>query len=207
MKKTLTKILCCLTLLSAPATVMAQSTFNYYVTSAGGSSSLVTWNATGSLTALPGAAWEVSGNQFGGVPIQTSGIFINSYAGTSFPQSIPTPDGSYYHNTELGQNFAINLYYAGVSGSSDIFGLVCLAATTANGQHLTYDAAGTQSATIPTPYSDFIAGAHQSTWAAGTFFNTSVTVNLTVGAVPEPTSLTLVAMGGLGLLLKFHRRK
>jgi hypothetical protein len=205
MKNNLTKYVCGIFLLVTLTTARAQSTFNYYITPAGGTHSQVTWNVTGSLTQSPGVAWE-AGGQFGGVPIETAGLFISSYTGKSFPQSISVPDGSYYHNTELGQNFAINLYSATIFGSTDIFGLVTSPATTADGQHLIYTAA-TQSVIIPIPYSDFNAGNYQSTFAAGTFFDTSVTVNLTVGAVPEPSTLDLSAMGGLGTLLCFRRRK
>jgi len=207
MKINLTKYVCGIFLLGALTAATAQGTINYNITSAGGANSRVTWNITGSLIGSPGVVWagQSSSGAFGGVPIDTSGLFISSYTGMAQPASISTPDGSYYRNTDLGQNYAISMYFCGVFGSTDIFGLVTLPATTANGQHLTYTAA-TQSVIIPIPYSDFIAGTHQSTWAAGTFFDTAMTVNMTVGAVPEPSTLALSAVGVLGTLL-FHRRK
>ncbi|HEX4349590.1 MAG TPA: hypothetical protein VH251_04360, partial [Verrucomicrobiae bacterium] len=154
MQKNLTMLVGCLTLLGPAA--MAQSTFDYFITAFGPSNSRVTWNVTGSLATAPGAAWEGTG-QFGGVPIETSGLFAAGYTGTQFPQSISAPDGSYFHNTELAQNFAINSYFAGVLGSTNIFGLVTGPGTTALGQHLTYNA-GSQSVIIPIPFSDFNVG-------------------------------------------------
>ncbi len=208
MKTNLIKYVCGVFLLGALTAATAQGTVNYYITPVGGSNSRVTWNIAGSLIGSPGVVWvgQSSAGAFGGVPIQTSGLFIPSYTGMANPASIPTTDGSYYRNTNLGQNYAITMYYCGVSGSTDIFGLVTLPATTANGQHLTYTAA-TQSVIIPIPYSNFNAGTYRATYAAGTFFDTAVTVNLTVGAVPEPSTLALSALGGLSTLLCFRSRK
>lgn len=61
-------------LFGAVIAASAQSTFNYFISDAGGGNSLVTWNATGSLTESPGVEWAVSLGDFGGVPIETSGL-------------------------------------------------------------------------------------------------------------------------------------
>jgi hypothetical protein len=53
-------------------------------------------------------------------------------------------------------------------------------------------------------YSDFNPGTYQSAISA---FNPAVTVNLTVGPVPEPSALALLAVGGLNGLLLFRRPK
>jgi hypothetical protein len=55
MKTNLAKYACGLCLLSAVATAPAQSTWNYFISDAGGGNSLVTWNVTGSLATSPGA--------------------------------------------------------------------------------------------------------------------------------------------------------
>jgi hypothetical protein len=60
---------------------------------------------------------------------------------------------------------------------------------------------GTQSALIPIDYSDFNPGTYQSEQSG---FDTPLTVNLTIGAVPEPSTLALFAAGGL---LFIRRRK
>jgi hypothetical protein len=60
---------------------------------------------------------------------------------------------------------------------------------------------GTQSAVIPVDFSDFNPGTYQSVESV---FDTALTVNLTV--VPEPSTLSLVALSELGALLLFGRQ-
>lgn len=208
MKSLLLKFVWGLFLLVAGATAPAQSIINYQITPFGGANSLVTWNVSGSLVDSLGVQWVVtaSNGSFGGVPIVTSGLFAPGYAGTAFPGNISSPDGSYFHNVELGQNFAINMYFAGIFGSTNIFGLVTPPATTTDGQHLIYSAA-TQSVVIPIAYSNFNPGSYQSVFGAGEFFNSPVTVNLTVGVVPEPSTLALSVVVILAGFLNFRLRE
>jgi len=63
---------------------------------------------------------------------------------------------------------------------------------------------GTQSALIPIDYSNFNPGTYQSQESG---FATPLTVNLTVGPVPEPSTQTLSAVGGLFALLALRRRR
>jgi hypothetical protein len=202
--RTIFKLSSGLALLGAVASTSAQSTFNYFVSDAGGGNSLVTWDATGSITTSLGAIWTHVGG-FGGLQVSTPGIYVDAYAGSGIPQSIPTPDGSYFHNSELDQDFPIRLYFAEnlADSSNDSFALLSSSVARMTGQHIIYDA-GTQSAFIPVPFSSFNPGTYQSVYPAGTFLDSATTVNLTVGAVPEPSTMTFFALGGL---LLFCRRK
>jgi hypothetical protein len=56
---------------------------------------------------------------------------------------------------------------------------------------------------IPIDFSNFNPGTYQSQESE---FGTPLTLNLTVGPVPEPTTLSLLALGGLATLLLFRRR-
>jgi hypothetical protein len=181
-------------------TARAQSTITYQITPFDSTDSLVTWNVTGSLLGPSGVLWEDSAGNFGGLPLVTTGLFVSGYTGTSSPQSIPTPDGSYFHNTELAQNFSIDLYFAAPIGGNDNFALITSPATTATGQHLTYNA-GSQSVVLPIPYADFNPGSYQSSFAPGTFFDSALTVNLNVVPVPEPGALPLTGLVALSLFL------
>jgi hypothetical protein len=97
------------------------------------------------------------------------------------------------------------MYYTGTYNGTGYFDIL-ISGTTDYGDHLTYYA-GTQSAIIPVPFSDFNPGTYQTSYAAGTFFDTATTANLTIGTAPEPTTMALAAMGGLGGLLTFRSRK
>ena len=57
---------------------------------------------------------------------------------------------------------------------------------------------------IPVDFSDFNTGTYQSLVTA---FNTTLTVYLTVEPVPEPSTMALFAVSGLGTLLFFRRRQ
>jgi hypothetical protein len=209
MKTNLIKLTCSMALLGAAATASAQSTWNYYISDAGSGNSLVTWNVTGSITSSPGVVWDYDPfTGFNGLGAKAPGLYVDSYAGMAQPESIPTPDGSYIHDTENNQNYPINLYYTlQASGDGNDYFKLCISTSgTHYGHHLTYDA-GSQSALIPVPFSDFNPGTYQTSYAAGTFFDTAATANLTVGAVPEPTTLALSAIGGLGGWLFLRRRK
>ena len=186
-------------LLAAVATTQAQSTWNYFISDAGGGNSLVTWSVTGDLVTPSGAAW-MSVGPFLAVPISAPGIYADSYVADGTPQSLPTPDGSYLLDLVGGKQGLLSGYYAlNAAGSSDDgFGLMVGLFSTRLGDHLTYNA-GTQSALIPIPYSDFNPGTYQSQIPGYGF---AMTMNLTVGVVPEPSTVTLLVLGGLnGLLL------
>jgi hypothetical protein len=191
-------------LLGTAVMAPAQSTWNYFISDAGGGNSLVTWSVTGSLTASPGASWMSSGPLLA-VPISAPGIYADSYPADGTPQSLPTPDGSYFYDTMGGQEGPITGYYTyNAAGSSDDgFGLLLSVFPTRSGDRLIYNP-GTQSVLIPLDYSDLNPGTYQSEMSE---FSPAVTVNLTVGTVPEPSTLALVAAGGLSGLLLFRRRK
>ena len=139
------------------------------------------------------------------LPISGPGIYVDSYLADGTPQSLPTPDGSYFVDLVGGHQDPITGYYTyNAAGSSDDgFGLMIALFSPRLGDHLTYNP-GTQSALIPIAYSDFNPGTYQSQISE---FIPAMTVNLTVGLVPEPSTLALLAVGGLNGLLLFRCRK
>lgn len=201
------KYVCGFFLLSAVMTTTAQSIWNYIISDAGGGSSLVTWNVTGSLTNIPGITLLTSRSSLP-MPISAPGIYNDFFTANGAGQGIPTADGSYY---QLGGGqiyLSIVGYHAfnAPGGGNDSFDL-----STGQlpphmldpGSQVSYHS-GTESVLIPIDYANFNPGTYQS---QVTGFNTPVTVNLTVGSVPEPSTLTLSALGGLSGLLLFCRRK
>lgn len=200
--KTLFKLSYGLALLSALASATAQSTFDYFVSDSGGGNSLITWEVTGSIV-TPSGVQATSAYVFGGMQVNAPDIYVDSYTGSGTPQSIPTPDGSYFHNIELDHDYPISYYltHNPTSSTNDFFALISYSTTTSAGQHLIYEA-GTQSALIPVPFSDFNLGTYQTVYPAGVYFDTAATVNLTV--VPEACTMSLLGLGGF---LLFTRRK
>ena len=189
-------------LLGAVTTATAQSTWNYFISDAGGGNSLVTWSVTGSLATAPGAVLLVSESSLA-ISIDAPGIYADTYLADGTPQSIPTLDGSYFQYGESDVFAPISLYSTdnASSGGNDSFGLVApLLPHTGPGVQLFYNP-GTQSALIPVDFSDFNPGTYQSEESG---FNTALTVNLTVETVPEPSTPAWLAAGGL---LLFLRRK
>ena len=135
--------------------------------------------------------------------INAPGIYADSYAASGTPQSIPTPDGSYFQYEPASVYAPIALYYTynAPSSGNDGFGLISpLLPHTGPGTQLLYNP-GTQSAVIPVDFSDFNPGTYQSVESV---FDTALTVNLTV--VPEPSTLSLVVLSELGALLLFGRQ-
>jgi len=203
MKSNLANHVCGFFILGAVTTTQAQSTWNYFISDAGGGNSLVTWSVSGDLATASGAGW-MSGGPLVAVPIGAPGIYVDSYVADGTPQSLPTPDGSYFRDLIGGLQGPITGYYTynAAGGGDDGFGLMVPVFPAHLGDRLTYNP-GTQSALIPVAYSDFIAGTYQSQM---TEFSLPLTVNLTVGPVPEPSTLALSVAGGLSGLLFFCRR-
>jgi hypothetical protein len=193
-------------LLAGIATASAQSTWNYFISDAGGGNSLLTWNVTGSVGMSPGAVLVKQESHIV-ISVDAPRIFADSFAANGAFQSIPTPDGSYFQLDSTSVYTAISLFEANnVAGSgSDSFGLASSMLFPHQGDPgnaFLYNPA-TQSVLIPIDFSNFNPGTYQS---QDSQFSTPVTVNLTVGPVPEPSSLTwLAAMGVCGLLARGRR--
>ncbi len=194
-------------LVGAAATVPAQSTWNYFISDAGGGNSLLTWSVSGSLATPPGAVL-VSPQSSIVISIDAPGIFADAYAASGTPQPIPTPDGSYVQLDNASVFAAIVAYKAGnLAGTgNDSFGLASSMLLPHQGDpgHAFLYNPGTQSALIPIDYSNFNPGTYQSQEPG---FNTALTVNLTVGPVPEPSTLAFCLVSGLCGLLALGRRK
>lgn len=176
------------------ATATAQSTWDYFISDAGGGNSLLTWSLTGSLTTAPGAVWTLNG-PFTVVPVSAAGIYADAYVADGTPQTLATPDGSFFQNLSVGNTPVTAYYNYNAAGSGlDGFGLMFSFAATHSGQGVLY-VPGTQSVLIPVDFSDFNPGMYQSQMNG---FNTPVTVTLTVLPVPEPSTLAVFVAGALG---------
>jgi hypothetical protein len=139
--------------------------------------------------------------------VNAPGIYTDSYTANGAPQLLPTPDGSYfqYDNTSVYAPILSYDVYNAPSGGNDTFGLSArlLGPHGAVGITLLYQP-GSQSALIPIDFSGFNPGTYQSQQSG---FDTPLTVNLTIGPVPEPSTLALFASGGLSGLVLFRRRR
>jgi len=186
-------------LLGAVASATAQSTWNYFISDAGGGNSLVTWSVTGSLATSPGAVLVVPSQSSLAVSVQAPGIYADTYVADGTPQSLPTPDGSYF--TIGGGNVytSISGYFTGNApgNGNDSFGLTAFLPPRLVGIELLYNP-GTQSVLIPVDFSNFNPGTYQSEESG---FNTALTVNLTVEPVPEPSTLALAVGAVIGAAL------
>lgn len=207
--KTLTTNLVHLTfgilLLGAAASAAAQTTWNYFISDAGGGNSLVTWNVTGSLATSPGAVLVVNESSLA-ASIVAPGIYADTYLADGTPQSLPTPDGSYFQYGGSGVYAPISSYYTDNAPGSgnDSFGLIApLLPHTGPGMQLLYNP-GTQSVLIPVDFSEFNPGTYQSEESG---FDTALTVNLTVETVPEPSALALAAGTAISVVLTSRNAK
>lgn len=205
-KSNLINYACGLLLLGAVAGTRAQTTWDYFISDAGGGNSLLTWSVTGTLATPPGAALILPESSLT-ISIVAPGIYADSYSASGAFQPIPTPDGSFFQLDGASVNTAIVAYDADNAPGigNDSFGLASSALFSHQGDpgHAFLYHPGTQSALIPIDYSDFNPGTYQSEQSE---FGTPLTVNLTVGTVPEPSALALSTVGGLGgLLLLRHR--
>jgi len=206
MKSRIASWLCSLVALAASATIHAQTTWNYFISDVGGGNSLVTWNVTGSLASLPGAV-RVTTDPTMAVFVNAPGIYADSYTANGTPQLLPTPDGSYfqYDNTSVYAPILSYDVYNAPSGGNDTFGLSARLLGPHGGLGITFlYQPGTQSALIPIEFSELNPGTYQSQQSG---FDTPLMVNLTIGPVPEPSTLALFAAGGLSGLVLFRRRR
>ena len=203
MKLNLASYACGLFCLGAVATTKAQTTWNYFISDAGGGNSLVGWNVTGSLASPPGAL-RVTPDLTLAVSVSAPDVYADSY--TASGGALPTSDGSYfqYESTTVYAPILSYSAYNAPGNGSDSFGLSAqLGPRGGAGITFLYHP-GTQSALIPIDFSNFNPGTYQSEQSG---FDSPVTVNLTVGPVPEPPTLALFAVGGLSGWLLFRRRQ
>jgi hypothetical protein len=189
--------------MGAVATTRAQTTWNYFISDAGGGNSLVSWMVTGSLATPPGAL-RVAPDSTLAVSVSAPGIYTDAYVASG--GALPTSDGSYfqYDNTTVYAPILSYSAHNAPGSGSDSFGLSAqLGPRGGAGIAFLYHP-GTQSALIPIDFSNFNPGLYQSEQSG---FDTPVTVNFTVGLVPEPSTLALFAVGGLSGGLLFRRRE
>lgn len=190
-------------LLGAFATAPAQSIWNYFITDAGGGNSLVTWSVTGSVAAQTAITGPRTPGPSIVVSVNAPGIYGDAYS-ASGNQVIPTPEGSYFRDGELYSQIVLYSTSNTPAGGNDSFGLLTPNTLPGTGGAVFTYVPGTQSVLIPVSFSDFNPGTYQSVESG---FTAPLTVNLTIGAVPEPSTLALLAMSGLvgALLFRHHR--
>ena len=139
--------------------------------------------------------------------VNAPGIYADSYIANGTPQPLPAPDGSYfqYDNTTVYTAIQACDLYNAPSGSNDTFGLSAPLFGPHGGLAITFlYHPGTQSALIPIDFFDFNPGTYQSQQSG---FDTPLTVNLTIGPVPEPSTLPMFAAGGVSAWGFFRPRR
>lgn len=188
-------------LLGAVVMAPAQSVWDYFITDAGGGNSLLSWSVTGSVAAQTVFTGSRTPGPGIAVSINAPGIYMDSYSANG-AQVLPAPEGSYFHVGDIYSQIALYSTSNAPAGGNDQFALL-----TPNilhglsGQVFTYEP-GTQSMLIPISFSAFNPGTYQSVESG---FTTPLTVNLTIEAVPEPSTLVLSVMGCLVGVLRFRR--
>lgn len=188
----------------------AQSTFNVNISDAGSGKSLISWFWTGDVAGSTGATWNIFSLSFGGFDIAFGDAFASGSPlltqGTNFDIS----GAGMYVNTDANQAGQISLLnlglitYPGNYKRLSILLMTVSGVPVAAGEHLAY-VTGNDSMVIPVDFSNFNVGIYQNTFPGP--FTTSVTDILTVGPVPEPSSLGLVGLGVLALFLCRRLRK
>ena len=187
-------------LLSLIATASATTTWNYLIADAGGGNSQLTWNVTGDLTTPTGMVL-LQPQTYLDIPITAPGIFNDSYAANGAIQNLPAPEGSLFYILDIYFPMVGFVANNAPGGANDTFSLVSTPivhgkAGFGPGSQFNYLPA-TQSVVLPIDYAEFNPGSYQSQIGA---YSPSFTVNLTIGAVPEPSTLALVVVGALGVL-------
>ena len=176
--------------------VGAQTTWDYHISDAGGGNSLITWSVSGSLATPPGAIIVVPQSSLA-MSVVAPGIFADTYSAGGAPLAIPAPDGSFFQYGASSVYAPVVQYLAENTTGNDTFGLIApLLPRTGVGMQLLY-VSGTESTLVPIDFSNFNPGTYKS---VVNVFDSAVTVNLTVEAVPEPTSFAL-AIGALACVL------
>jgi hypothetical protein len=134
--------------------------------------------------------------------VNAPGIYADAYAADGTAQLLPTSDGSYFQLDQSTVYLPIPSYeaYNAPGGGNDSFGLLSRIDFGMAGAPLLYHP-GSQSVVLPIDFSDFNPGTYQSEESG---FSSALTVNLTIGPVPEPSAIALFALGGL---LLFRCRK
>jgi len=172
------------------------NTITYNATSDGGGGTLLTWTVTGGITSS-GVGYSL-GTPFAGFMVQAAGIF-NTSTFTNNLVSITSPDGSFYRNVNTTATANINYYNAVHTAGTDTFGLACTGIAT-SGQTIQY-VAGTQSADLAIPFSNFNVGSYTISYTPTTYISGTLIINLNVlTPVPEPSTWALIATGAAGLL-------
>lgn len=204
MKTNLAKLAYGLALLGAAATAPAQSTMNINLSDDGSGNTAISWTVSGDLVsggATAGTYISGAGGVVAYFESFSSGSLIGPGGGTSLTL-IPVSGGGTLTDLSNGNSRQITGVRFGYNGVGLMFDSQLLINAGA-GDILQYTA-GTDSYVVAMPYSSFTEGNYQ--YVNYSFLSQPLTFNLTVGAVPEPTTLALVAMGGLSMLL-YRRRK
>jgi len=224
MKRIVNNLVCGFALLGAALSTSAQSTVNYTLTDAGNSETRVSWNITGDFVGS-GMEWTTVNNTWGMYGI--TGRFGNYLNGSPFssPANFYPVVGAGTFSDPTGGNTVAPNTTAALAGVTfvNVSGITLLGVVFSsdfpfvpqiglnNGDRVTYTP-GTDSGIIAVPFSDFIPGTYQFILPAGPSINgggwaTTLTENLTIGVVPEPSTLTLVGLGVSALIVARRRKQ